>query len=138
LRKAPGEPCEGGSAGPSLAPVFPPGLGRHILPVVVLALLSGCAHETYQPAPARVEPPLGQVVFEDCELGDGSSVPSDFPRGSLAPPAAAEHGFACALSAQLSALGEPSLFPLPRNAEVYRVLWIRSGGHPVSVRLYCV
>jgi hypothetical protein len=71
-------------------------------------------------------------VFEDCSLGDGSTVPSDFPKGSLAPPGGPEHALGCGLSAQLNALGEPSLFPLPR-AEVYRLLWLRSGGHPVSV-----
>lgn len=96
---------------------------------------TGCAHEVYQPAPARVEAPAGQVVFEDCELGDGSTVPSDFPKGSLGPAGGSEHALACSLSGQLNALGEPSLFPLPRAAEVYRLFWIRSGAHPVSVRL---
>jgi hypothetical protein len=81
-----------------------------------------------------VEAPTGRGQFEDCELGDGSSVPSDFPKGSLAPPGPPEHALGCGLSGQLNALGEPSLFPLPRTAEVYRVLWIRSGAHPVSVR----
>jgi hypothetical protein len=100
----------------------------------LLALAVGCAHEVYQPAPPRVEAPAGPAVFEDCGLGDGSTVPSDFPKGSLAPPGGPEHALGCGLSAQLNALGEPSLFPLPRGAEVYRVLWIRSGGHPVSVR----
>ena len=97
------------------------------------ALIASCAHETYQPAPARVEAPLGPLSFDDCELGDGSSVPADFPKGSLGP-AAADHGLACGLSSQLAALGEPSLFPLPRTTEVVRVLWLRSGAHPVSVR----
>jgi hypothetical protein len=73
-------------------------------------------------------------VFEDCGLGDGSTVPSDFPKGSLAPPGGPGHALGCGLSAQLNALGEPSLFPLLRATEVYRVLWLRSGGHPVSVR----
>jgi len=100
----------------------------------LLVLAAGCAHDPYQPAPVRVEPPAGQAVFEDCDLGDGSRVPSDFPRNSLAPAASAEHQLACGLSTQLNALGEPSLFPLPRAAEVYRVLWLRSGAHPVSVR----
>jgi hypothetical protein len=81
-----------------------------------------------------VEAPAGPAAFEDCELGDGSTVPSDYPKGSLAPPGAPEHALGCGLSGQLHALGEPSLFPLPRAAEVYRVLWLRSGGHPVSVR----
>ncbi|HVP61249.1 MAG TPA: hypothetical protein VMT11_11855 [Myxococcaceae bacterium] len=99
-----------------------------------LSALGGCAHEVYQPAPARVEAPVGSLTFDDCELGDGSSVPAAFPRGSLAPPGAPEHALACGLSAELAALGEPSLFPLPRTAEVYRVLWIRAGAHPVSVR----
>jgi hypothetical protein len=100
----------------------------------LLALPAGCAHETYQPAPPRVEAPAGPVTFEDCELGDGSSVPSNFPKGSLAPAGVPEHALGCGLSSQLNALGEPSLFPSPRAAEVYRVLWLRSGGHPVSVR----
>ena len=100
----------------------------------LLALPAGCAHDVYQPAPPRVEAPAGPAAFEDCELGDGSTVPSDFPKGSLAPAGGPEHPLGCALSAQLNALGEPSLFPLPRAAEVYRVLWLRSGGHPVSVR----
>ncbi|MGZ6133989.1 MAG: hypothetical protein ACXWK9_05990, partial [Myxococcaceae bacterium] len=102
--------------------------------LVLLTLLAGCAHQSYEPAPAHVQPPTGQWTFEDCELTDGSTVPSDFPRGSLAPPGAPEHAFGCALSAQLAALGEPALFPLPPSGEVTRVLWIRSGGHPVSVR----
>jgi hypothetical protein len=100
----------------------------------LLGLTVACAHEAYQPDPARVEAPAGQVVFEDCELGDGSSVPSDFPKGSLGPAGGAEHALACGLSGQLNALGEPSLFPLPHAAEVYRLLWIRPGAHPVSVR----
>ena len=100
----------------------------------LVALAAGCAHETYQPAPARVEAPAGSAAFEDCELGDGSSVPSDYPKGSLGPAGVPEHALACGLSGQLNALGEPSLFPLPRTAEVYRVLWLRSGRHPVSVR----
>ncbi|HEY1332719.1 MAG TPA: hypothetical protein VGF31_00600 [Myxococcaceae bacterium] len=99
----------------------------------LLAVVAGCAHDSYQPDPVRVEAPTGHV-FEDCELGDGSSVPSDFPRGSVAPAGSSEHALVCGLSSQLNALGEPSLFPLPRSAEVYRVLWLRSGGHPVSVR----
>ena len=102
--------------------------------VGLLALSVGCAHEAYQPAPARVAAPAGPAPFEDCELGDGSSVPSDFPKASLGPPSLAEQALGCALSGQLNALGEPSLFPLPRSGEVYRVLWLRSGGHPVSVR----
>jgi hypothetical protein len=102
--------------------------------LLLLALTAACAHETYQPAPARVEAPAGQTVFEDCELGDGSSVPSDFPKGSLGPPGGAEHTLACGLSGQLNSLGEPSLFPLPHAAEVYRLLWIRPGAQPVSVR----
>ncbi|MGZ6131047.1 MAG: hypothetical protein ACXWLF_03425 [Myxococcaceae bacterium] len=111
------------------------GLGRTLLRLVLFALLAGCAHQSYEPAPAHVQPPAGQWTFEDCELADdGSTVPSDFPRGSLAPPGAPEHAFGCALSAQLAALGEPALFPLPPSGEVTRVLWIRSGGHPVSVR----
>ena len=61
-------------------------------------------------------------------------MPSDFPRGSLAPAGTSEHALGCGLSSQLNALGEPSLFPLPRAAEVYRVLWLRSGAHAVSVR----
>lgn len=81
-----------------------------------------------------MEAPTGQAVFEDCDLGDGSSVPSDFPKSSLAPPGSEEHVLACGLSTQLNALGEPSLFPLPRATEVYRLLWLRSGAHPVSVR----
>jgi len=100
----------------------------------LVALAAGCAHEVYQPPPARVEAPVGSAPFEDCELGDGSSVPSDFPKGSLAPAGAPEHALGCGLSGQLNALGEPSLFPLPGAAEVYRVLWLRSGGHPASVR----
>ena len=100
----------------------------------LLVLTAGCAHDVYQPDPVRVEAPPGQSVFEDCELGDGSSVPSDFPRGSLAPAGTSEHALGCGLSSQLNALGEPSLFPLPRAAEVYRVLWLRSGAHAVSVR----
>jgi len=100
----------------------------------LVALAAGCAHEAYQPPPARVEAPVGSASFEDCELGDGSSVPSHFPKGSLAPAGAPEQALGCGLSGQLHALGEPSLFPLPRAAEVYRVLWLRSGGHPVSVR----
>ena len=100
----------------------------------LVELSAACAHETYQPAPARVEAPVGQAVFEDCDLGDGSSVPSDFPKGSLGPPGGAEHALACGLSGQLNALGEPSLFPLPHAAEVYRLLWIRPCAHPVSVR----
>ena len=105
--------------------------GSGLLGLLVVA--AGCAHETYQPDPVRVEAPPGQV-FEDCDLGDGSSVPSDFPKGSLAPAGSSEHALGCGLSSQLNALGEPSLFPLPRSAEVYRVLWLRSGAHPVSVR----
>jgi len=81
-----------------------------------------------------VEAPAGPDAFDDCALGDGSTVPSDFPKGSLAPAGGPEHALGCGLSAQLHALGEPSLFPLPRAAEIYRVLWLRSGGHPVSVR----
>jgi hypothetical protein len=100
----------------------------------LLGLTVACAHEAYQPDPARVEAPTGQVVFEDCELGDGSSVPSDFPKASLGPAGGPEHALACGLSGQLNALGEPSLFPLPQAAEVYRLLWIRAGAHPVSVR----
>ncbi len=101
----------------------------------VSIVLAACAHETYQPAPARVEPPaVARTSFDDCELGDGSSVPADFPKGALAPAGPGEHALACGLSGQLAALGEPSLFPLPKTAEVYRVLWIRAGGHPVSVR----
>ena len=73
-------------------------------------------------------------MFGDCALGDGSTVPSEIPEGSLGPPGEAEHGLACQLSGQLDTLGEPSLFPLPRSAEVYRLLWIRSGARPVSVR----
>jgi len=102
--------------------------------LVLFGLLAGCAHQSYEPAPAHVAPPAGQWTFEDCELADGSTVPSDFPRGSLAPPGPPEHAFGCSLSAQLAALGEPALFPLPPVGEVTRVLWIRSGGHPVSVR----
>lgn len=101
----------------------------------LLLLLPGCAHDVYGPSPARVEPPAGQVTFDDCELGDGSSVPSDFPRGALAPPGPTERALSCGLSAQLAALGEPSLFPAPPGGEVYRVLWLRGDGHPVSVRL---
>jgi hypothetical protein len=100
----------------------------------LLGLTVACAHEAYQPDPARVEAPAGQVLFEDCELGDGSSVPSNFPKGSLGPAGGAEHVLACGLSGQLNALGEPSLFPLPHAGEVYRLLWIRPGAHPVSVR----
>jgi hypothetical protein len=100
----------------------------------LLALAAGCVHDQYQPAPARVQAPSGPAPFEDCEIGDGSSVPSDFPKGSLGPGSVPEHALACGLSGQLHALGEPSLFPLPRATEVYRVLWLRSGGHPVSVR----
>jgi hypothetical protein len=100
----------------------------------LLVLAAGCAHDAYQPEPVRVAAPPGQSVFEDCELGDGSSVPSNFPKGSLGPAGTAEHALGCGLSSQLNALGEPSLFPLPRTAEVYRVLWLRSGAHPVSVR----
>lgn len=119
---------------PSLAAVKRTGAAWLGVGLVVLVALAGCAHETYQPPPARVEPPAGQVEFDDCRLEDGSTVPSDFPRGSLGQPGAAEHALACSLSGQLAALGEPSLYPLPRNAEVYRVLWIRAGAHPVSVR----
>lgn len=100
----------------------------------LLVLAAGCAHEAYQPAPVRVEAPAGQASFEDCDLGDGSTVPSDFPKSTLGPEGSAEHRLACGLSTQLNALGEPSLFPLPRATEVYRVLWLRSGEHPVSVR----
>ncbi len=96
--------------------------------------LSACAHEVYRPAPARVEAPPGSLSFDDCELGDGSSVPADFPKGSLAPAGAPERALACGLSSQLVALGEPALFPLPQTTEVVRLLWIRSGAHPVSVR----
>jgi hypothetical protein len=99
------------------------------------SLLAACAHETYQPEPARVEAPAGSATFDDCDLGDGSSVPSDFPRGALAAPGPAEHALGCGLSAQLAALGEPSLFPLSQSTEVYRVIWIRADGHPLSVRL---
>jgi len=53
----------------------------------------------------------------------------------LGPAGPAEHSLACGLSAQLAALGEPSLFPLPGTTEVYRVLWIRADGHPISVRV---
>jgi hypothetical protein len=98
-------------------------------------LLAACAHDTYQPEPLRVEAPAGPTAFHDCELDDGSTVPSDFPKGALAPVGPAEHALACGLSGQLAALGEPSFFPLSPSAEVYRVLWIRSDGHPVSVRL---
>ncbi len=104
------------------------------VPVGLSGLLGACAHEVYQPAPARVDAPVGPVTFEDCELGGGSSVPSDFPKGSLGSAGTAEHALACGFSSQLAALGEPSLFPLPRTSEVVRVLWIRAGGHPVSVR----
>jgi hypothetical protein len=114
--------------------VTAPGLLRTRTRLLLFALLAGCAHQSYEPAPAHVQPPAGQWTFEDCELTDGSTVPSAFPRGSLAPPGAPEHAFGCALSAQLAALGEPALFPLPPSGEVTRVLWIRSGGHPVSVR----
>jgi hypothetical protein len=100
----------------------------------LLALAGGCAHDAYQPAPPRVEAPAGPVTFEDCELGDGSTVPSHYPKGSLAPAGPPEHALGCGLSGQLNSLGEPSLFPLPRATEVYRLLWLRSGGHPVSVR----
>ncbi len=100
----------------------------------LLPLAGGCAHEVYQPAPPHVQAPAGKAAFEDCELSDGSSVPSDFPKGSLGPAGTPEYALGCSLSSQLNALGEPSLFPLPRAAEVYRVLWLRSGGHPVSVR----
>jgi hypothetical protein len=115
-------------------------VGRPIATVGALlvagaSVLAGCAHETYQPAPARVEAPAGPVAFDDCELADGSTVPSEFPKGALAPAGSAESALACGLSAQLAALGEPSFFPLSQSAEVYRVLWIRSDGHPVSVRL---
>lgn len=123
-----------GGLGPSL---FDVKTARHwggVRLLGLLALAAGCAHEGYQPAPARVEAPAGSAAFEDCELGGGSSVPSDFPKGSLGPAGVPEHMLACGLSGQLNALGEPSLFPLPRTAEVYRVLWLRSGSHPVSVR----
>lgn len=102
--------------------------------LLVLALLAGCAHQGAEPSPSRAEGPAGPVAFEDCELSDSGTVPSAFPRGALAPPGASEHAFGCALSTQLAALGEPSLFPLPPTGEVTRVLWIRQGGHPVSVR----
>src|SRR5262249_56012237 len=94
----------------------------------------GCGDEEYEAARGGVEGAAGTETFEDCELGDGSTVPSDFPKGSLAPVGVPEHTLGCGLSSQLDALGEPSLFPSPRAAEVYRVLWLRSGGHPVSVR----
>jgi hypothetical protein len=103
-------------------------------PLVLFSLLASCAHDGYQPAPARVEAPPGPLTFDDCELGDGSSVPSDFPKGSLGPAGTPERALACGLSTQLAALGEPSLFPLLRTTEVVRVLWIRSGANPVSVR----
>ena len=103
--------------------------------VVVSLVLGACAHQTYEPVPAKVEGPAGSTTFDDCEIEDGSSVPSDFPRGTLGPTGPAEHSLACGLSAQLAALGEPSLFPLPGTTEVYRVLWIRADGHPVSVRV---
>jgi hypothetical protein len=102
--------------------------------VAALGLVA-CAHQSYEPVPAKVGGPTGSATFDDCELEDGSSVPSDFPRGTLAPAGPAEHSLACGLSAQLAALGEPSLFPLPGTTEVYRVLWIRADGHPVSVRV---
>jgi len=111
-----------------------PGLAQRAMPLLVLVLLPGCAHQSNEPSPAHVEAPAGQLAFDDCELSDGSTVPSDFPRGSLAPAGPTEHAFACALSADLAALGEPALFPLPPSGEVVRVLWIRSGRHPVSVR----
>jgi len=98
-------------------------------------LAAACAHDAYQPEPLRVQAPAGPTAFEDCALDDGSTVPSAFPKGSLAPVGPAEHALGCGLSAQLAALGEPSLFPLSPSAEVVRVLWIRSDGHPVSVRL---
>lgn len=107
-------------------------LGR--MRLLAFALLAGCAHQSYEPSPAHVEAPAGHVAFEDCELADGSTVPSSFPRASLSAAGPSQHAFACALSAQLAALGEPALFPLPTTGEVTRVLWIRSGGHPVSVR----
>jgi hypothetical protein len=122
-----------GGRGPSVLWVIPV---RRLMRAGLLGLLSlggGCAHEG-SPVPSRVEAPPGSVVFEDCELGDGSSVPSDFPKGSLGPAGIAEHALGCGLSSQLNALGEPSLFPLPRAAEVYRLLWLRSGASPVSVR----
>ena len=121
-----------GELGPS---VFGVRTARHsggVRLLGLLALAAGCAHD--QPPPARVEAPAGSAVFGDCELGDGSSVPSDFPKGSLGPAGVPEHALGCGLSEQLNALGEPSLFPLPRTTEVYRVLWLRSGSHPVSVR----
>ena len=43
---------------------------------LLCALLAGCAHQSYEPAPAHVQPPVGQWTFEDCELADdGSTVP---------------------------------------------------------------
>lgn len=123
-----------GGLGPSLFDVRTAGRSGRAGLLGLVALAAGCAHDTYQPAPARVEAPAGASAFEDCELGGGSSVPSDYPKGSLGPAGALEHGLACGLSGQLDALGEPSLFPLPRTAEVYRLLWLRSGRHPVSVR----
>jgi hypothetical protein len=95
-------------------------------------LLAGCAHEA--PAPVHVEAPSGELAFDDCVVGEESTVPADFPRGLLAPAGAGEKMLACALSAQLDALGEPSMFPLPSEGETYRLLWLRRLGRPVSVR----
>ena len=120
--------------GPSLSGVTKRIAPRHAVLLGFLALFAGCSHDTYQPDPARVQAPAGPATFDDCELGDGSTVPSAFPRGSLARPGPAELTLACGLSTQLAALGEPSLFPVSPSAEVYRVLWLRSDGHPVSVR----
>ena len=126
-------PCEQRGRDPSVSRV-----SRRLGPSLACllassALLAACAHQD-RPDPARVDAPSGPQAFEDCELGDGSSVPAAFPKGSIAPPGASEHRFVCALSAQLDALGEPSLFPVAPASEVYRVLWLRSDGHPVSVR----
>jgi hypothetical protein len=100
--------------------------------IVGAALLAGCAHEA--PAPARVEAPAGELSFDDCDVGEESTVPADFPRGVLAPAGPREKTLVCALSAHLDALGEPSMFPLPSEGQTYRLLWLRRVGRPVSVR----
>src|SRR5262245_45026270 len=80
---------------------------------------------------------LSALVAAIILAGVLSARDSYFPNGALSDYGPVDAGRALWYSAQLRALDEPSLFEKAKDSSThsYRLLWLRTFGHPVTVRL---